>query len=437
MRAALASAGATFPAPAGVLLATRPPEIAAALARAARLRGATHVGVGVALSGGTAWGVLLAAERRAELEPFPREVSPGTRVQLRGRLVGLSRPRVYVASPAGWARELPVRESGGGFEAEVLLDQAGPWRLEVMGEGAGGPTVAALLDAVARAPGGTDAVPPPDAPPASAAGGGPAPPDAGEARVLAALEALRARQGLAPLQRDATLDAVARRHSQAMLAAGTVAHVLRGGPDVVGRLRDAGVEFRVASENVARGEDALDAQRAVEESPAHLANLLSPLVRNVGVGVARGAMPGGQPVVYLTQVLVQPADEEAWTSLTPEGRAKEAIAAERARAGRPPLAFEAALDVLARDAAREMLRRGDPDPGELAGRALALRPAARGRGGTDLAAADAFVAVAPADAARGPNAADPRWRRAGVGVARGDSPRFGAGLYWIAVVYTD
>jgi uncharacterized protein YkwD len=251
------------------------------------------------------------------------------------------------------------------------------------------------------------------------------------------VDALRARQGLAPLQRDATLRAVARRHSQAMLAAGTVAHVLGGGPELVGRLRDAGVEFRVASENVARGEDALDAQRAVEESPAHLANLLSPRVRDVGVGVARGALPGGQPVVYLTQVLVQPADEEAWTSLTPEGRAKEAIAAERARAGRPPLAFEAALDVLARDAAREMLRRGDPDPGGLAGRALALRPAPRGRGGTDLAAADAFVAVAPADAARGPNATDPRWRRAGVGVARGDSPRFGAGLYWIAVVYTD
>jgi uncharacterized protein YkwD len=443
LRAALSAAGATDPAPAGVLLASPPQDVARALGLSARLRGATHVGVGIVVVDGTAWAVLLAAERRAELDPFPRAAVLGARATLRGRLVGLSGPRVYVAAPSGWAREVRVRESGGRFEAEVAFEEPGRWRVEVMGEGAGGPTVAALADTEVR-PGAADpgalaaAAPPgPDlaAPEGEALVPGTRARD--EARVLRAIDALRGRQGLAPLRPDPALAAQARRHSGAMLAAGTVAHVLRGGEDVVARLRSAGVPFRLVSENVARGDDALDAHRAVEESPAHLANLLSPRVRDVGVGVARGELPGGQPVAYLTEILVQPVDEGDWSARSPEGRAKEAIAAERDRSGLPPLAVEAALDALARDAAREMLRRGEPDPGDLAGRALALRPAARASGGTDVAAADAFVAASPSDAARSPNATDVRYRRVGVGVVRGDSPRFGAGLYWIAVVYTD
>jgi uncharacterized protein YkwD len=222
-----------------------------------------------------------------------------------------------------------------------------------------------------------------------------------------------------------------------MLAAGTVAHVLRGGPDVAARLRLAGVPFRVARENVARGEGARDAQRAIEDSPAHLANLLSPQVRDVGVGLVRGELPGGQPVAYLTQVLVEPIDDGDWRSLTPEGRAKEAIATERARRGLTPLQADAALDGLARQTAREMLGRGEPGPGDLAARALALRPSPRGRTGSEIAAADAFVAGSPADAARSRNAGDPRFHRLGVGVVKGDSTRFGAGLYWMAVVYAE
>ena len=44
------------------------------------------------------------------------------------------------------------------------------------------------------------------------------------------------------------------------------------------------------------------------ESPAHLANLLAPEVQLMGLGIARGALPGGQPVVYLTEILVEPRD---------------------------------------------------------------------------------------------------------------------------------
>ena len=93
-----------------------------------------------------------------------------------------------------------------------------------------------------------------------------------------------------------------------MLAAGTVAHRLDGGGDLAERLAGSGVRFRSARENVARGDGAVDAHRAMVESPAHLANLLEPRVELMGLGIARGALPGGQPVVYLTEILVEPRD---------------------------------------------------------------------------------------------------------------------------------
>ena len=157
----------------------------------------------------------------------------------------------------------------------------------------------------------------------------------------------------------------------------------------------------------------------------------------IGVGIARGGPPGGREGAYLTEILVQPVDDGTWSSRTPEGRAQEAIATARRLRSLAPLASDARLDAMAREVARDMLRRDHPSPGDLAGRALALGAGSRPGGPGEVAVADSFVGGTPEDAARSPNAVDARFRRFGVGVVRGDSARFGAGLYWIAVVYTN
>jgi hypothetical protein len=195
------------------------------------------------------------------------------------------------------------------------------------------------------------------------------------------------------------------------------------------RLRRARVSFRRAAENIALGQTALAAHAVAEESPGHRANLLSPHARQAGCGVARGRLPGGEPVVYLTEILVQPLEDGSASRLSPEGRVKEAIWRERERLGRPSLLQDARLDELAREAVRGMLSRDDPAPGDLGERALGL--------GRAVAAVDAFVSASPEGALRSQNLADPRHRRVGVAAATGDSPRYGAGLLWIAVVYTD
>jgi uncharacterized protein YkwD len=424
VRAALTDALAYDYAPVAHLVTGDAARAVATLAARAGTVDATHLGVGAAFRGGRAFLVLLLSRRAAALRPFSREVPAGARVTLGGELVGLDDATVFATAPSG-----EIRRAGGGsgrrFAVELRLDAPGRWTFEIVGRGPRGPTVAALL---VVACGGAPLLA--AAPVTAPAAPEPASAEAAERGVFAAIDAARRARGLAPLEPSAQLRDIARRHSAAMLAEGALGHVVRGSGDLATRLQLAGVAYRSALENVAEGGTALAAHRAAEESPAHLANILSPEARRAGCGVARGRRPTGEPVVYLTEIFVEPVADGADDRLTPEGRVREALWRERARLGAPPLLSDAALDALAREAAREMVRTGRAGPGAALGaRALAL--------GRRVSAADTFVASAPSEALRSRNLPDPALRRVGVGVVVGDSARYGAGRLWIAVVYTD
>ena len=425
LRAALARALAFDPAPTVHLVEARPEEAVALLAsRLSPGERYSHAGVGAVVRGGRAYLVLLLVRRQAALRPFPREVAVGGAATIAGELVGLAHPSLYLTAPSGVSRALATAEArAGAFAARVAFDVAGRWLVEVVGDGPGGPEVAAL---VAVSCGGARLDEPRGAreadEPADAAGA--------EARVVLALNATRQAQGLPALEVSPQVAAVARRHSQAMAARGVLAHVLPGSGKVGERLREARVPYALVRENVAMGASALEAHHAAEESPAHRQNILSPDVSELGCGVARGQLPSGEPAVYLTEIFLAPVEDGSSDRMTPEGRVKEALWHERERGGAPALLSDPALDALARDTAREMLRAGGPpEDSVLAARALGL--------GRKLAAADLFVAARPADAVRSRNLPDRRFRRAGVGVAVGDSRRYGAGRLFIAVVYTD
>lgn len=422
LRGALARALAADPSPAAVLVSSEPGEAPEAVVRALTRRGATHAGAGAVERDGRAFVVVLLSERRVTLDPFPRDVAAGGRAVLSGALGrSLTGARVFVARPSG-----EVVEAGGGsgsaFRAPLEFGARGRHVVEVVADGDGGPEVAALLvvsaggapvDGPARAPA------PPE--PADAA--------ASEAAVLAALNATRTRRGLAPVSAGPDLSAVARRHAEAMAGAGRVAHVLPTSPEAGVRLKRAGVPFRRAYENVARAATGLDAHAAVEESPAHLANVLRPAATRAGIGVARARLPSGDATIYLCEVLVEPTDDGATSRLTPDARVREALWSERARLGRPPLTADPGLDALAREAASAMALRDEPAPDGVAERALALR--------RRLAAVDVFVAGGPEEASRSANLGDGRFARVGVGVVSADSARFGKARLWIAVIYTD
>jgi uncharacterized protein YkwD len=423
VRAALAAGFSFDPAPVAHLASGAPESVVGVLRRAVSpVAGASHLGVGAAERAGRAHVVALVVRRSAALDPFPRDVAPGTTATLQGRLLGLSRPTVHVTGPSGDSRTVSTSAPDERFAAPVRFDAGGRWRVEVVGSGPRGPEVAALLTVrcgAAAPDDGDAAADPPD----------PADDRAAEARVVSAINALRERQGLPPLEPSTAVAEVARRHSAAMLSTGILAHRLPGSDGAGERLRRARVPFALVLENVAKGPTAMAAHRLAEESPAHRQNLLSRDATRIGVGIARGALPGGERIVYVTELMVEPVRSGDGDRVPPRARVLEALQRARARAGAPALDADPALDALALGAARAMLRNGEPA-------AMGLADAALDRG-RRVAAADAFVATRPGEAARSRHVTDPRYGRVGVGVLVGDSPRFGSGLLWIAVVYTD
>ncbi len=424
VRAALARGLAYDPAPVARLV-----EAPAAQAVRLLLRGAdggglasdpTHAGVGAFERGGRAWLVLLTARRTALLAGLPRDVEPGASPVLRGKLLGLSRPSVHLTTPSGSARAAVVEASGGRFSAALRFDAPGRYVVEVVGRGARGPEVAAILTvSCGGAPLGAPALAEREEPPSLAAA---------EAQVVEAVNATRRARGRAPLSLSAPAAAVARRHSEEMAARRLVAHEWPGSGGVAARLHRAQVPFARARENVAMGSSALEAHRAIEESPAHLENILATDVEEIGCGLARVVLPTGERFTYLTEVFLARVDDGSDDPMRPEARVREALWRERARASAPPLSLDPALEALASRAARDMARRGEPSVRDLAQHALALP--------REVAVADAFLATRPSEAARSNHVRDPRFRRVGVGLARGDS-RHGAGLLWIVVLYTD
>jgi uncharacterized protein YkwD len=312
VRDALWNAAASDPAPLAYLISGPPARVAEALPPVIAARSfAGHLGAGVVERDGTAWLVLLASPRRARLRSFPRAVAVDDTAVLDGELVtGLADPRLYVTAPDGSVQEQSITGTRR-FKAELRFDHRGRWLVEVVGRGLNGPEVLALLAVDAGA-----------LPPAAASGppAGPDPEDpaAAEARVVVAVNATRGRHGLPPLEPSSALQAVARAHSAEMLRQGLLAHVLPGSGDLGARLRRARIPFRKALENLAKGQTALAAHEATEESPAHRDNLLTAGPTQIGVGIARAVLPGGGPVVYLTEVFVEPPRDGAANPEAPE-----------------------------------------------------------------------------------------------------------------------
>lgn len=119
-----------------------------------------------------------------------------------------------------------------------------------------------------------------------------------EQEVIALANAARASMGLGALRCDPTMTAVARAHSTDMCTQDYFDHTGLDGRDPFDRLRDGGVSFRTAGENIAWGQrDADDVHTAWMNSAGHRRNILNGAYGRIGVGLDRC---GGS--MYWTQV---------------------------------------------------------------------------------------------------------------------------------------
>jgi uncharacterized protein YkwD len=130
-------------------------------------------------------------------------------------------------------------------------------------------------------------------------------------RVLASVNRFRVSHGLVALRESAALDRGARRHSLEMGRLGYFSHSSADGMQFWQRIRRfypaRGYSYWAAGENLVWATPSLSAGGAMKlwiSSPPHLANLLSPEWRQIGisaVGVARApGLYGGRRVTIIT-----------------------------------------------------------------------------------------------------------------------------------------
>jgi uncharacterized protein YkwD len=124
------------------------------------------------------------------------------------------------------------------------------------------------------------------------------------ATMLAQVNALRSKLGLAALTPDARLMRAAQRQSEELARLGALTHEPPSG-DLSARVGRMGYRFGLVEENLALGMvDPTKVLRAWLRSPGHRANLLRAEVSRIGIGYAPR---GGRLGHYWTLIMADPA----------------------------------------------------------------------------------------------------------------------------------
>lgn len=381
---------------------------------------ASVLGVGVAEAGGRAALCVLLGLRKVELDPVARHFKKAPReVQVCGELLPpLETAELFVTQPSGAVSRFRMNAVKQKRCASFKPAGEGRSAVEILGKGPRGPEVAALffLDVGAAVASVDQQVVEP------------ATLEDGRRAVLARVNGLRKTMGLELVRADPALDAIAQAWAGRLATEGFFAHVDPAGGDLKGRLKAAGYRFQAAGENLGASTGPLAAHFGIEHSPGHRLNLLEPDHRALGVGIASREEDG---LTVLVEVLAAPLDDGG---ADPVGAVYQALADQRQRRSLKPLKRSPVLEALAQEHARRCLSRDLlkvelPDGRKLHEKVFETLADAK-EASIDLAIVDA-PSLVPASK----NLTDARYESVGVGLARGDSERYGNDKLWLVVIY--
>lgn len=132
-------------------------------------------------------------------------------------------------------------------------------------------------------------------------------PSAADLQLMSMINALRAQNGVDPLQPDPTLSQLAQQRSQDMLDRHYFSHDIPGTGSSVQWLTSILPDARATGENL--GESTVSDDQVVQglfsawvNSPAHLENMVKPEFNRVGVGVVEGGVANGLSDKIATQL---------------------------------------------------------------------------------------------------------------------------------------
>jgi uncharacterized protein YkwD len=237
-----------------------------------------------------------------ELSPIPRQLPPGGRATIAGRVDERFRdPRVVVTAPDGSVREHGAHggSAGGHFSDQMRCDAGvGRYQVEIAAVTSAGPAV------LANFPLFCGVAPPSEAPgPATVRPAAMTPAEA-ETRLLALVNRDRAAAHRPPLALDAKLSEIARAHSRDMAEHQFVAHVSPRTGSAAERVARAGLAPPLLLENVGRAYSAEDAESGFMASPGHRGNILDARATRIGIGIAIGREVNDMVPLLVTQLMM-------------------------------------------------------------------------------------------------------------------------------------
>lgn len=246
--------------------------------------GVRRCGVGRAKQGESESIYVVTVDALADLGPLPTTARVGQWITLEATmLVPATDAHVVLLGPKGPPKKVVATLSGSRLRSTFSVDRAGAWDVQVLATVQTGPRP--VLDAVIYA----GATPPSHYAATSAPGE-----QAGQGAIdeldamVRMINAARASEGLAALSRDPALEALAKKHTDAMVKAKMIGHDVGDG-DPAARANAAGYKSHVIGENVASAGSLEAAHRALWASPSHRGNLLLDRFTKVGVSVVHAA----------------------------------------------------------------------------------------------------------------------------------------------------
>jgi uncharacterized protein YkwD len=205
-------------------------------------------------------------------EPIARFVEPGATVRLRGEIdQRFATAQVYLTKPDGTVEthQMAARK----LDYATVLTTPGKYKLEVMGDGATGPSVISnvpLFVGIAE-------------PPLTEKVSHSSSPREAEATMLRLLNETRVSARLSPVAQDAELREVAMRHSNDMADHDFFSHVSPSTGSPTDRVARAGLVVADYGENLAQSPTPESAHEGLMESPGHRAIMLGAFTH---VGIA-------------------------------------------------------------------------------------------------------------------------------------------------------
>jgi uncharacterized protein YkwD len=240
-----------------------------------------------------------------------------------------------------------------------------------------------------------------------------------EESLLTLTNAERAKSELSFLKKHYLVRYVARGHSLDMLKRGFFGHVNPEGLNVWERLNVAGVWYASCAENVGKTVTVTNAHRGFMESELHRKNILTEEYTHLGIGILKGA----DGFLYVTQNFIEAIDTVDVDSTA--ALIETTLNRRRTHRRYSFLRRDASIDSVATAHSKKMLRKREPnvpqDFGNIRARARAFHYVTPK---LDKVFRDKDLTYCPGS-------------RIGIGLAQGNSLKYGNGLLWITVIIVE